>query len=588
MGDLLRIDLTTRTTSEETIPPELMRTHIGAKGVATRYLLDEVGPDVDPLGAHNKLIFATGPLSGTKMMGANRYAVYFASPLTGGYGECYSGGNLTPQFAATGYKLVIVEGAADSPVFLEVSDEGAKIHPADDVWGTDAYEAEERLLAKVDAPKRKVCAIGPAGENLVRFACINNEKWHHLARGGPGTVMGSKRVKGIVWHGTKKPFVARPEAFDAVCRDIMDRGRDDAGVAAYKRGGTVNMVRILNGASTFPTRYWQKVSAPYFEGLTTEHMHETTFVKNQACPPCMMQCVKRNAVKEGPLAGLEIDGPEYETIYAFGGLCEISDWTQVMRMNDICDRLGMDTMSAGNLAALAIEACQQGRLDIGLEYGDADGVAEFLGRMARREGVGDLFADGILAVEKELGLEGVAVHVKGMEPAGYDARKLRGMGLTFVTASRGACHLRSTFYKAELAGLSDPAELEGKAAMVVDWENRLCIMDTLIYCRFYRDLVQWPYLTDVVNAAVGTDYSVDELRAAGARIIADTHRFNELRGFGAEKERLPAWITERPVAAQDGSELRVSQGEMERLRRDYYDERGWDYENSAASRSADA
>jgi len=582
MGDLLRIDLTTRTTSEETIPPQLVHDYIGAKGIGTHYLLNEVGPEVDPLGPQNKLFFAIGPVSGTKMMGGNRYAVYFASPLTGGYGEAYSGGNLTPQFAATGYKMVVLEGAADSPVFLEISEDGARIHPADDVWGLDAYEAEERLLAKVNVPKAKVCAIGPAGENLVRFACINNEKWHHLARGGPGTVMGSKKVKGIVWHGAKKASVARPDAFDALCKDMVARGKDDAGVAAYKRGGTVNMVRLLNGADTFPTRYWQKSSAEYFEGLTTERMLETTFVKNQVCPPCMLQCVKRNVVKEGPLAGLEIDGPEYETIYAFGGLCEISDWAQIMRMNDICDRLGLDTMSAGNLCGLAIEACRRGKLDLGLDYGDADGVAGFLEMMARREGVGDLFAEGILRVEKALGLEGIAVHVKGLEPAGYDARKLKGMGLTFITASRGACHLRSTFYKAELAGISDPDELEGKAAILVDWEDRLCIMDTLVYCRFYRDLVQWPYITEVVNAAIGADYSVDELRVVARRIIAETHRFNERRGFGADKERLPAWITERVLPARDGGELTVSQEEMEDLRRDYYAARGWDYESSAA------
>lgn len=205
MGDLLRIDLTARTTSEETIPPELIRGYVGAKGLGTHYLLNEVAPDVDPLSPQNKLFFAIGPLGGSKMMGSNRYAVYFASPLTGGYGEAYSGGNLTPQFAATSYKMVVVEGAADSPVFLEVSEGGAQIHAADEAWGLDAYQAEERLLAKVNVPKAKVCAIGPAGENLVRFACVNNEKWHHLGRGGPGTVMGSKKVKGIVWHGTQKP-----------------------------------------------------------------------------------------------------------------------------------------------------------------------------------------------------------------------------------------------------------------------------------------------------------------------------------------------------------------------------------------------
>jgi aldehyde:ferredoxin oxidoreductase len=577
MGDLLRIDLTSRTATEETIAPETMRDYIGGKGIGTHYLLEEVGPDVDPLSPDNKLIFVTGPINGTTMFGGNRYGVHFVSPLTGGYGECTSGGNVAPQFARTGYKVVIVEGASDTPVYLEVSEGGGTIHAADDVWGLDTFEAEERLVArhKADAPKVQACVIGPAGENLVRFACVENNKWHSLGRGGAGAVMGSKKLKGVVFHGDRKVEAARPDAFKALVKDMADRGRDDAGVAAYRRGGTVNMVRLLNGVNSFPTRYWRTGHRTDIEPLTTETMRERFLVRNEACPPCIMQCVKHCRVPDGPHEGLEIDGPEYETIYVFGGLCEIDDFAEIMYLNDICDRLGVDTMTGGNLCALAIEASRRGLIDLKLDFGDAEGVAAFLESMCRRDTeLGDLFAEGVLKVEKELGLEGVAVHVKGMEPAGYDPRSLKGMGLAFIATSRGACHLRATFYKAELAGFSDPQVVEGKAATYIDWEDRLCIMDTLIYCRFYRDLVPWPFITDVVNATGGTDYSTEDLHVVANRIITETHRFNELRGFTARaKERLPKWITER--ATDDELQQTVTQDEMDFMLGEYYGLRGW-------------
>ncbi len=579
MGDLLRIDLSSRKVSEETIPAELIREYIGGKGLGTHYLLEEVGPEVDPLSPQNKLFFVTGPISGTTMFGGNRYGVHFLSPLTGGYGECTSGGNVTPQFARTGYRMVVVEGAADSPVYLEISGKGATIHPADDLWGLDTYEAEERIVARhaVEAPKAQACVIGQAGENLVRFACVENNKWHSLGRGGPGAVFGSKKLKGLVFHGDKPVEVARPDEFKALVKQMAAEGKDNPGVAAYRAKGTVQMVRLLNGVNGFPTRYWRKGHLDDFEPISAETMMEKYLVKNEACPPCMMQCVKHCKVPEGhPLAGLEIDGPEYETIYCFGGLCEIVDFGQIMRMNDICDRLGIDTMTGGNLAALGIEASLRGLIDEKLDFGDADGVAEFLEHMCLRDTpTGDLFAGGVLAVEAAIPeLKGVAVHVKGMEPAGYDPRSLKGMGLAYATVSRGACHLRGTFYKAELAGFSDPRVIEGKAAMYVDWENRLVIMDTLIYCRFYRDLVPWPYITGVVNAALGTDYTEADLGAIANRIVTESHRFNELRGFTAgTHERLPAWITER--ATDDEKQLTLTQDEMDVMLRDYYAARGW-------------
>ncbi len=573
MGDLLRIDLTTRTVSTETIPPQLVKELIGAKGIGTHYLCQEVGPDVDPLSPGNKLVFAVGPMAGTTMLGSNRYAVYFASPLTNGYGECYSGGNLAPQFAKTGYKVVIVEGKADAPVYLEISEEGAQFHDAADLWGLDAFEAEDRILERTEHKKAQACVIGQAGEKLVRFACVNNNKWHQLGRGGPGAVFGSKNLKGIVWHGEQKVDVARPDDYKGRVREMVESTKDNPGVAAYQRGGTMNMVRIMNTNNAFPTRYWRKGMLETFEKLTVETMLAEHGTKSEACPPCVMRCVKHNTVFEGRHKGLEVEGPEYETAYVFGGLCEIDDLAEIMWLNDLCDRYGVDSMSAGNLCALAIEASQRGLIDEKLEFGDPDAVAAFLTKMCLREGIGDIWAEGILAVEKEYGLQGVAVHCKGMEPAGYDPRELKVMGLGFAATTRGACHLRATIYKPELGGVVDRYAIEGKAEFYCDWEDRLTIMDTLLYCRFYRDLVPWPYIVGVVNAAVGTDYTEDDLHGVANRIITMTHDFNAARGIGRDSETLPHWVTEKPM--EDEGARTFPDAELDYMMADYYRVRGW-------------
>ena len=572
MGDLLRIDLTTRTCSEETIPPQLIKDLIGAKGIGTHYLCEEVGPDVDPLSPGNKLIFAVGPMAGTPMYGSNRYSVFFASPLTGGYGECYSGGNLTPQFAKTGYKVVIVEGRADGPTYLEISEEGAQFHDASDVWGMDAFAAEDALLERTENKKAQACVIGQAGEKLVRFACVNNNYWHQLGRGGPGAVFGSKHLKGIVWHGEKKVEVARPDDYKAVVRDLVDRCKDDPGAAAYQRGGTLNMLRIMNTQNAFPTKYWRAGSMEKFERITVETMLEEHGTVNQTCPPCVFKCVKRNTVFKGRHEGLVVEGPEYETAYVFGGLCCIDDFAEIMWLNDLCDRYGVDSMDAGNLCALAIECSERGIIDEKLGWNDPDGVGAFLTKLCLREGIGDLWAEGLLAVEKEYGLEGLAVHCKGMAPAGYEPRRMKGMGLGFATTTRGACHLRATMYKPEITGVIDPQEIVGKAAIYCDWEDRLTIMDTLLYCRFYRDMVQWPYITQVVNAAVGTDYTPDDLHEVANRIITMTRDFNLARGIGRESERLPEWVSDAP---REDNGWTFPQSEMEYMLREYYEIRGW-------------
>jgi aldehyde:ferredoxin oxidoreductase len=335
-----------------------------------------------------------------------------------------------------------------------------------------------------------------------------------------------------------------------------------------------SLVRIMNGKNAFPTRYWRKGTVEGFENITVETMLEKHGTRNEVCPPCVMKCVKHNFVFEGRHEGLECEGPEYETAYVFGGLCEIVDFAELMWLNDICDRLGVDTMTAGNLCALAIEASQRGLIDEKMDFGDPDCVAAFLRKMCFREGIGDVWAEGVLRVEREIPeLRGVAVHCKGMEPAGYEPRVMKGMGLGFATTSRGACHLRATMYKPELMGIVEPRTWQDKAAVYCDWEDRLTVMDCLIYCRFYRDLVPWPYITRVVNAVIGADYTEDDLHRIANRIVTMTHDYNAKRGIGRESEVLPEWVTDKPM--EDEGAFDFPQEELAAMLADYYRIRGW-------------
>lgn len=575
MTSLLRIDLHTRETAVEVLAEEFVREYLGGKGIGSHILLEEVPPATDPLGPANKLIFGIGPLAGSSMHGTNRYAVYFLSPLTGGYGEAYSGGRVASQMAQTGYQFVILEGKASSPVYIEVTDEGAAIHPADDLWGLDTYEAEERILARTSASRAQACVIGPSGERLVRFASIMTSHTHALGRGGSGAVMGSKNVKGIVFHGAKKPKLAEPEEFRSLVKEMAERGKGHPDPIGYSKGGTVNSVRSLNLVSMFPARYWTRGHLDDYEPLTAEFMLDNYKIGNSTCPPCFFNCGHVCRVTDGEFAGLEVDGPEFETIYAFGGLCEIISFPRIMLLNDICDRWGIDTITAGNLCGLAIEASRRGLIREKLDFGDEEGVTQFLLKIASREGIGDLFAEGVLTVEKELGLEGVAVHVKGLEPAGIDPRGSKGMALGYIMSSRGACHMRASFVRAELSGLIPADAVEGKAALYVDWENRFALMDCMIFCRFYRELLDWDFLTRIVNAALGFGYTSQDLARIANQIITETHQFNEERGFGPEKEKLPKWITQQPIKRRDGTEATISDEQLEFMRRDYYAVRGW-------------
>ena len=547
---------------------------LGGKGLGTRLLLQETEPHTDPLGPGNAVVFTTGPLAGTGMMGVSRYGVYAKSPLTGGYTESYSGGHVAPAMKASGFDAIVIKGQSHEPVYLAVSESGAEFRPARDLWGKDTYAAEEAILAACPRGTQAV-VIGPAGENLVRFACLQNNRWRSAGRCGLGAVLGSKKVKGLAFWGDRTAPVADAAGLDAFTKALVERGKDDAGVKAYQTYGTPNLVRLLNNRGTFPTRYWRKGTLEGWENLSAQKMVESFSPKSRACHRCFIACGKLITVASGPHAGLTIEGPEYETIYSFGGLCEIRDFAEVAYLNDLCDRLGMDTMSLGNLLAFVMEArlVSDNPSIPSLDYGDAEGAARLAEDIAFRRGDGVALAEGTRRVAAAWGLEDLAIHVKGLEPAGYDPRVLKGMGLAYATSSRGACHLRATFYKAELSGQIDPSQVEGKAALFLDYEDRLAIFDSLILCRFFRDLIGWSEIGELIRLSTGVSLDRDGLRRLASHLVDAPRRFNYREGFTAEDDRLPRRFLEEALP-ETGATLTSS--EMETMLKDYYFLRGWD------------
>ncbi|MBI5522578.1 MAG: aldehyde ferredoxin oxidoreductase family protein [Desulfarculus sp.] len=577
---VLRVNATQRSYDLKIIPDEVLRSRLGGKGLATHLLLTHNPPGVDPLGPENHLIFATGPLTGTAIWGGCRHGVFTKSPQTGFYSESYSGGTAAEHMAATGFDAVMIHGASEAPIWLEVGEQTVQFHDASDLWGLDTYATEDQIKdwIKVHREGAKACGvvvIGPAGENLVRFSVIENDYWRSAGRTGVGAVMGSKRIKAIAFWGGVKKQVADPALVTSLAKDLSARAKDDKGVAAYKSLGTPMMVDIMSKVGSFPTRYWSQGQCDHRERINAAALHERCQVTPHACKKCLIACGRLSVVKEGRHKGLKNEGPEYETIYAFGGLCLVDSIEEILYLNDVCDRLGMDTISAGNLAALAIEAVRQGRLELDIDYGQVDKIATLLHDIAHQRGAGAVLALGIKSAAAAWGMSDQAIHVKGLEPAGYDPRVLKGMGLAYGTSDRGACHLRATFYKPELAGMVDPEVIEGKAATFVEWEDRLTFFDTLILCRFYRDLYQWEQLGQMVKAVTGLDLEQNQLRAIARTVSDDTRRFNLREGLVPSDDRLPARFTSQALPETGKT---ISAQQMEVMLQEYYQARGWDHE----------
>jgi aldehyde:ferredoxin oxidoreductase len=569
---VLHVDLEGRRSWKEEIPDAVFQEFLGGKGLATYLLLRDLKPGLDPLSPDNILIFATGPLTDTLVFGSSRYGVFTKSPLTGLYLESYAGGDVAEFISRTGYDAIVLHGASRKPIFLEISDREIKFHDASHIWGMETYTAEDAIRQELAFAKVGVAVIGPAGENLVRFALIENNYWRSIGRGGAGAVLGSKKVKGIAFHGTQKREVAHPDILMDFWKEIGKKGPQTATAIAYKKFGTPMVVQATNSVGAFPTQYWAKGTFEKWKQISADALLEQCEVKAHACPKCFMACGKISKVKEGRHAGLTIEGPEYETIDALGGICLVDDIREIIYLNDFCDRLGIDTITAGNLAGFTIEASRRKDIGYKLEYGDVDGIAQLFYMMARREGIGAILAEGVKHAAKAWNLEELAVHVKGMDPPGYEPRVLKGMALAYATSDRGACHLRSTFYKAELSGAIPPEQVEGKARTFIDWEDRLTIQDCLILCRFFRDLYLWDEYAILIKGCTGMELSRQEIQALAGRVLNLAREFNLREGMRVAEDTLPPrLLLEKLLDSGKG----ITSEELSLMLEEYYSLRGW-------------
>lgn len=570
---ILRINLKKKEFQEETIPDSIYEIWLGGKGLGVHLLMKENPLGVDPLSPQNKLIFCLGPTTDSQIYGSCRHGLFTKSPLTGGFSESYSGGKLAEPMSRCGYDAFIIENAAVEPTWIEISNQKVLFHDARDLWGKETYLTEDQVLKKANMKGAGALVIGPAGENLVRFAVIENDYWRSLGRTGVGAVMGSKKIKAIVFYGDEKREFADPDNLRQFSKGILDAGKDSAFVKNFNRLGTPILVSMTNSVEAFPSKYWHLGTFEGWESISGESLLERCRVKPNACRRCFIACGRMSEVKNGRHEGLRIEGPEYETIYAFGGLCMVREIEEVVYLNDICDRLGLDTISVGNLCAFAIEASERGRIQEKISWGDVDKIAELLYDIVYKKGIGAILSEGIRHAAKVWELEDIAIHVKGMEPAGYEPRVLKGMGLAYATSDRGACHLRSTFFRPELSGMISPEQVEGKAKLFLEFEDRFNIHDALIICRFYRDLYwEWDSLSKIVEVTTGLKMGESGLRRISSNIQNETRKFNLREGISSREDDLPRRFFDEPL----GKEGKVIKREdFQRLVRDYYNLRGW-------------
>ncbi|MEJ2658605.1 MAG: aldehyde ferredoxin oxidoreductase family protein [Desulfobacterales bacterium] len=576
-GKYLNVDLTEEKYEIVSISDRILSQYLGGKGLGSYLLYTLNPPGVDPLSPDNCLIFATGPITNSRIWGSSRYGVFTKSPQTGFYSESYAGGKVPEAIDSSGFDAIVITGRSKRPTVILVHPAGAEFFDAADIWGMHTYETEDTMnrrfgTASFGRERPGAVVIGPAGENRIRFAVIENDYWRSAGRTGVGAVMGSKHLKAVVFKGDKRRLLFDREKVKAFSKKIADESRKHPVAKAYKKMGTPMMVKTMNQVRAFPTKYWSEGFFDRWENISAETLHTQCRVQPRACAKCFIACGRMTTVLTGRHAGLKIEGPEYETIFAFGGLCMIDSIEEIAYLNDVCDRLGMDTISAGNLCGLTIESARRKKIDVKIDYGDVDAIAELLKNIANRQGIGDILARGIKHAAKVWDMEDTAVHVKGLEPPGYDPRVLKGSGLAFAVSDRGACHLRATFHNPELKGMIDPEIIKGKAELLIDFEDRLILMDTLILCRFFRDIYPWERMGQIIEMTTGLKADKAALRKIASGISSLTRSFNLREGLKPEDDRLPRRFYKEMLKSGHV----VKEKDLEAMLEDYYSLRGWD------------
>ena len=601
-GAILRVDLSAGMIRKQPLPASLVKNFIGGRGFVAKMLYDEILTGIGAFDPENILIAATGPLTGHFLPASGKTHFGTKSPATGGYADSNMGGHFGPQMKYAGYDVLAITGKAERPVYLLIHDDTVEVRPAAEYWGQGSITAEKNLKDHL-GDDYQIITIGPAGENLVRYACISHDFGRQAGRTGVGAVMGSKNLKAIAVKGTGSIPVAELKKAYAKGKEAYQKVKAKPGFEGWTPEGTAGITNWTNEVGVFPTRNFQTSHAEHYKNINGKAILERLKITDKGCFGCPTPCGKYGHTQTAA-GSAYVEGPEYETIAMFGGNCVLKTIEEVAYANYLCDELGIDTISAGVVIGWAIECYQKGiltRAEIGrkIDFSELDSVVYLLDKIARRDGIGGLLADGVkIASDKTgKGSERFAIHVKGLEWSGYECRNAPSMMLAYMTADVGAHHNRAWVLGHDLAGAWTSVhdlivsgggdEVQPKAVVgersaeyVIASQHKRSLFDALGNCRLQMMELGFEeeHYAELYSLITGMTKSWDDLLKISERIWHLTRAFSvrEISGFGRQLDFPPARLYEEPIASGPNEGHYLAREDIDKLLTWYYSDRGWD------------
>jgi aldehyde:ferredoxin oxidoreductase len=584
VGTLLRVNLTNSSIQVEELSGTLTNQFLGGRGLASKILYDEVDAQVDPLSPENKIIFMTGPLTGTGVIGGASYVVVTKSPLSGSIACSTAEGYFGPELKCAGFDGIVIEGQAIEPVYLSIEDDQVELLSASHLWGKSTRRTEEIIRTEKEnlwiAKETSVASIGPAGEQLAKIASIINDRHRVAARAGVGAVMGSKNLKAIAVRGTQPVMVADGALFVDVVARAWEKFKSTPVIPQTLNNiGTPFLVDVINKSGVLPVRNFQTGIMQDVEKISGEYMAETILKANKGCFACPIACVQMTEVEDPALQG-EGEGPEYRTIALIGAACGIGDIAAVAKISYLCDEMGIDTLSFGSAVACAMELTEKKIISkkqtgMTLTFGNTEAVIELIEHVANREGFGDLLAEGGYHLAAHYGHPEFFIGVKKQGSPAFDPRGIQGLGLEYATSNSGVSHALGYLVTHKILGIRgeiDPLTTEGKAPLVKQFQDGSAVFDSAGLCRLLLLGVWIDDIIPLLETVTGKSYSEEHLLSLGERIWNLERLFNIEAGFSGTDDTLPRRMLEEPMP--EGP----AQGQVCKLHEmlpEYYTIRGW-------------
>jgi aldehyde:ferredoxin oxidoreductase len=573
-GRYLRIDVSTSESEVRPLEPRILREYVGGVGLGAWILREETRGEIDPLSAEAPLVFTFSPLVGSPLTTSAKFAVLAKSPLTQRINDSLASSHFAISGKKTGYDAIVIVGQSSSPKTLLITPEGVDLRDANSEWGMTIPETEESLRATIGKDYR-FAVIGPAGENLVRYATVSHDG-RHAGRGGLGAVMGSKRLKAIGVKGDRAATLAHPGELVALSRELSRKSFGPA-TEKYRELGTAGNLLVFNRLGTLPTRNFQAGEFAEAVDLAPETLSVTREKARKSCAACTIGCEHLYPLKTG-------ERPvrlEYENLFALGPMCGVSDPETVIRASQLCDELGLDTISTGGTIAFAMECAERGLIDWpGYEFGRGDTLLQAIAKIGYRREEGDRLAEGsrLLAAEIGQGSEAFAPHVKGLELPGYEPRALQSMALGFAVGTRGADHNRSGAYQADFSEEVDRMNLsEADVAAAIRTEDEAAVIDSLILCKFLRGVFndKFEEMAEMLRLVTGWDVTGSELQQTAQRIVELKKQYNIEQGWTPAEDTLPERFLTSALPEGQSAGAALPRERLEQLVRAYNLQRGW-------------